>query len=70
MPFCSASATWYRRRWSTRTAGWSDLFGGGLATAAVAETADAAFELEAGDVCWIFVVGYDGLVSDYELWLE
>jgi hypothetical protein len=53
-----------------RTAGWSDLFGGGLATAAVAETADAAFELEAGDVCWIFVVGYDGLVSDYELWLE
>ena len=50
--------------------GWSDLFAGGLATEAVAETADAAFEVQAGDVCWIFVVGYDGLVSDYELWLE
>ncbi len=53
-----------------RFGSWSDLYGGGLATAAVAETAEAAFEVEAGDVCWIFVVGFDGLVSEYELWLE
>ena len=54
----------------TRGASYADLFDGGLATADVAETADAAFEVEAGATCWIFVVGFDGLVSDYELWLE
>ena len=54
----------------SRDGTWSQLFAGGLATAEVAETAEATFEVEAGSTCWIFVVGYDGLVSDYELWLE
>lgn len=53
-----------------RFSGWSDVFSGGLATAALAEQAEATFEVEAGSTCYVFVAGFDGLVADFELWLE
>jgi len=46
------------------------LFDGGLATAALAESAEAAFVVEPGSTCWLFVVGYSGLIADYDFWLE
>jgi len=46
------------------------LFDGRLATAALAETAEATFVVEAGTTCWLFVVGYSGLIADYDFWLE
>jgi hypothetical protein len=48
----------------------SRLFGGGLSTAEVPETADAAFELKAGATCWVFISGFSGRTAAYDLWLE
>jgi len=53
-----------------RAGGWDDVFGHGLATAALAESATAEFEIEAGSTCWIVIIGYSGLVGSYDLWLE
>ena len=49
---------------------FSRLFGSGLSSAEVPETADAAFELRAGATCWVFVTGFAGRVAGYDLWLE
>jgi thiamine-phosphate diphosphorylase len=49
---------------------WGDLFGRRLATTAVAETAEAAFAIEAGSSCWVVVIGFSGLVGSYDFWLE
>jgi len=50
--------------------GWQDLFGRRLATAALAESATANFEIEAGASCWLVIVGYSGLVGSYDFWLD
>lgn len=49
---------------------WRDLFGHQLATAALAESADAEFAIEAGTSCWVVIVGFSGLVGSYDFWLE
>jgi hypothetical protein len=53
-----------------RGGGWQDLFEGGLGTAQAAEQSEAAWELDAGSRCWLFVAGFDGYVADWDFWLE
>ncbi|MEE2828883.1 MAG: thiamine phosphate synthase [Myxococcota bacterium] len=58
------------RFYCPRVGGWTDLFSGGLASAELAESAEASLSIDAGSTCYLFVVGYGGLVSDYDFWLE
>jgi thiamine-phosphate diphosphorylase len=49
---------------------WRDLFGHQLATAALAESAEAEFAIEPGTSCWVVIIGFSGLVGSYDFWLE
>ncbi|HCP46091.1 MAG TPA: hypothetical protein DIU15_08625 [Deltaproteobacteria bacterium] len=55
--------------WCASAGTYQKLFDGGLATANLAESAQATFAVQPGTTCWLFVVGYSGLIADYDFWL-